>query len=156
LKQKLPLSSNQLINLLKKCTKIKNSQVKGRKFEQAIGICFNSLGNCEARQAKNKDVFVYVKPSSKLYHYIKVVIIECKNMDQEVSSDHMGSLANKLEKYYFFGALGIMIHRSKLQEGAIESKGSKPIIVITLSELIDYLNENKGIDDLILEKFPSM
>ena len=156
MKQKIVVPNITLCDLLNECLDIDNTQKKGRKFEQVIALCFNSLGNYTAFNAKNKDVFVYVESSSKLYSTIKVILVECKNIESDVTTDHISSLVVKLKRYMAFHALGIIITTTRLQEGAIKNLGDNPIIIIKLKELLSYLKEDKGIDDLILDKFPVM
>ena len=156
MEQKIAVPNIFLCDLLNECLIVENPQEKGRKFEDVVALCFNSLGNYNAFKAKNKDVFVYVNPSSKLSHIIKIILVECKNIGSDVTADHISSLVVKLKSYRAFPTLGLVITTTKLQDRAKQNIGDNPIIIVKLKELLNYLKKEKSIDDLILDKFPAM
>lgn len=156
LKQKIVLSNNVLINLIEKSLACEDQHRKGKYLEWIIGCCFNSVEGCDAIQSKNKDVLVLVKEKSKLHPLLTVILIECKNTEQNVASNDISSITNKLLKYSNFRTLGIIFYKSDLQPGAFKNFGTHPLLDINVNALIDYLKNAKGIDDLVYDRFPTL
>jgi len=156
LDQKTVLSNEVLIKLINNTLTLKKSEGKGLKFEKTIALCFIALGNCIAFKSINKDVFVYLRPECILYDYFHVILVECKNIETDIQDNDMKSLLGKLVSYSYFQPLGLFIHKTKLQIGAIATKGRNPIIVLNVKEIIDYLKTGKGIDELIFAKFATL